>query len=82
MQALWKFKKVWLWFDNDDAGEEGLQKSLKYLLDHVDILIIPPVNIEKGDAADIRPEETQGYIDRAVTYLRYKYEKVHNSGKR
>lgn len=66
VQALWKFEKVYLWFDNDKAGRNGLLTTVQYMRNVCDVWVVPFVEMDKGDAADLPAEETQGYLDRAV----------------
>ena len=83
MAALWKFKRIYLWPDNDDPGKKALREEVKLLKEFVDIYIVPPVDIPKGDAADIPAEEVPLYLERAVPYLKWKLdnEKVHQKRK-
>ena len=64
--ALWRFPKVYLWFDNDKAGRNAIRTTTKYMRDVVDLWVIPPVELDKGDPADIPAEEIPGYIERAI----------------
>jgi DNA primase len=78
LSYLRKFKTLYLWPDNDEPGKKALLTEIKLLKDYVDIMIVPPVNIPKGDAADIDRELIPEYLLRAQTYLRWKlYEKVY-----
>lgn len=66
VQALWKFRRVYLWFDNDKAGRNALETTTKYMRNVCDVWVVPFVEKEKGDAADLEQHEVQEYLDRAV----------------
>lgn len=57
LQTLWSFDKVFLWFDNDLAGAKATETATKYLRGMVDLYVVPPVEQEKGDPADLDSEE-------------------------
>jgi DNA primase len=71
MTSLWSCEeKVYLWFDNDPAGAKGLRSATKYLRGVVDVWVVPPVTLEKGDPGDLTShDEVQGYLDRAVSIV-------------
>lgn len=69
MVSLWSFPLVYLWFDNDDPGRKATRTAIQYLKDNTEVYVIPPVDIEKGDAADIPSSELDGYLDRVKYYI-------------
>jgi DNA primase len=79
MSALHKFKRVYLWPDNDKPGLKALESEINFLKDYVDIHIVPCVDVEKGDAADISASLVPEYLANALPYLKWKlrYEKIY-----
>lgn len=77
MEVLWKFNRVYLWFDNDVAGEGAYVTAAGYLQDQCEVWAIPPVDVPKGDAADVPTDVCLEHIKNAMPYLRYKNAKVH-----
>lgn len=90
LQPLWKFKRVYLWFDNDDAGQKALYRYnedtgefrwmnvVERLKDQCEVYIVDPVGVNKGDPADVSKEECLRLLGQAKSYLRFKFEKIHN----
>lgn len=80
-QALWKFKKVTLWFDNDEAGYNATKRTISFLKNQVPLWVIPPIEeVAKGDPGDISPELMQEYLNKAMPYQIYErnYEKIYD----
>lgn len=78
MEALWSFQRVYLWFDNDDAGAGAYESAAKSLQNHCEVWAIPPATVAKGDPADISLEECRALMEKATPYLRYKNAKIYN----
>lgn len=72
MRLLWKYPNIFLWFDNDEAGAKATRTALNYLKDHCDVYIVPPVNVPKGDPADIPHEEWESYLNKAKYYINWR----------
>lgn len=71
-QALSKFDFVGYWPDNDDAGRKNTENVLKYLAPLTKVGIVPPVEGEKGDPADLSTkEQVESYLDRVMTPATY-----------
>lgn len=66
MMPLWKFDRILLWFDNDEAGTKATRTAIQYLERHCDVYVVPPVNIDKGDPADINPDAIPVYLQEAI----------------
>jgi 5S rRNA maturation endonuclease (ribonuclease M5) len=63
MVSLWGFDRVYLWFDNDPAGANATRTATKYLRNVTDVWVIPPVDQDKGDPADLQDSEAvQRYL--------------------
>lgn len=78
MAPLWKFKTIYLWPDNDLPGLNALDQEVKLLAPHADIYIVPPVDVPKGDAADLPADEMEGHLEKALPYLKWKlHEKIY-----
>jgi DNA primase len=74
--SLMSFEKVFLWFDNDRAGANATRSVIQGLKGVTDIYLIPPVEQEKGDPADLNSiEEVQNYLDQKKSLLRFELEK-------
>lgn len=62
---------VFVWPDNDGAGDKTLSDALVMLERYVPMFIIPAVPGEKSDPADLQPEEIPHYIDAAYPSVLY-----------
>lgn len=61
------FKKVYLGFDNDDAGYNAMQKGINHLDNVTKVWVIDPPQHKKGaDLADLTDEEICTFVDNAV----------------
>lgn len=72
MALLWDYKNIFLWFDNDEAGAKATSTALNYLKDHCEVYIVPPVDVAKGDPADIPYDEWEKYLNKAVYYVHWR----------
>ena len=64
--------KVYFWPDNDGAGKTNVENAIEYLSKLVQLYIVPIVDKEKGDAADLSNANIiQKYIDKAYPYTLY-----------
>lgn len=77
MALLWPYHNIFLWFDNDEAGAKATQAALNYLKDYCEVYIVPPVNIPKGDPADIPYQEWEEYLNKAEYYIHWRKNGVH-----
>lgn len=64
-QLLWPFDRVYFWPDNDHAGRENASRAIKGLDRYVDLRVVPVVDGDKSDAANLRPEAIEEYISKA-----------------
>jgi DNA primase len=67
MQHLSIFRRVLLWPDNDAAGQENVKRAVEAIRYSTEVRIVPVVDKEKGDAADVSPEGIQEYIEKAFS---------------
>jgi DNA primase len=72
MSLLWDYKNIFLWFDNDEAGAKATLTALNYLKDYCEVYIVPPVEIPKGDPADIPYDEWERYLNKAEYYVHWR----------
>jgi hypothetical protein len=56
------FQTVYYWPDNDPAGLENAKRGIKALAQYVNLKIVPVVDGEKADAANLQPEAIEEYI--------------------
>jgi DNA primase len=61
------FPTIYLWPDNDPAGEKNVKAAIDTLRYMVDLRVVPVVNKPKGDAADVSPDNIKEHISRAFT---------------
>lgn len=59
---LFGFDLVYFWPDNDDAGKTNAKRAVDGLSRYVNLMIVPVVDGEKSDAANLRPEALEEYI--------------------
>jgi DNA primase len=76
MRLLWPYENIFLWFDNDEAGAKATRTALNLLKDQCEVYIVPPVDVPKGDPADVPYEEWEGYLNRAEYYLHWNRRKT------
>jgi len=62
---LWPFNTVYYWPDNDKAGRNNTKLAIENLEQYVNLKIVPTVEGEKSDAANLDPEEISDYIKRS-----------------
>jgi DNA primase len=72
MRLLWKYPNIFLWFDNDEAGAKATRTALNLLKDHCEVYIVPPVNVPKGDPADVPYEDWEQYLNKAQYYIHWR----------
>lgn len=72
MRLLWKYPNIFLWFDNDEAGAKATRTALNLLKDHCEVYIVPPVNVPKGDPADVPYEDWEQYLNKAQYYVHWR----------
>jgi hypothetical protein len=67
--------RVYLSFDNDQAGEKALKDGIRALNHSCDLYIVDPVDLEKGDLNDLGmkkgEEAVRNHIRAANSYLMY-----------
>lgn len=64
---LFPFSCVLFWPDNDAAGRENTKRAIQELHQFVDLWIVPPVEGEKSDAANLRSaNEVTTHLQNAV----------------
>jgi hypothetical protein len=62
---LVRFGRVTYWPDNDEAGRNSTDHAVTNLWRYTDLMLAPVVNQDKGDPADLAPEELQEYAQMA-----------------
>jgi DNA primase len=77
MMLLWPYNNVFLWFDNDEAGTKATSTALNYLKEQCEVYIVPPVNVAKGDPADIPYTEWEQYLNKAQHYIHWRRNGFH-----
>jgi DNA primase len=68
---VWPFTEVYFWPDNDSAGRENTKRAIAALWKYVGLYIVPPVEGEKSDAADLSLEEVKTQLELAVPSALY-----------
>jgi DNA primase len=77
MALLWDYRNVFLWFDNDEAGRKATLTALNLLKEHCEVYIVPPVDVDKGDPADVPHEEWERYLNKAENYIHWRKNGFH-----
>jgi DNA primase len=77
MALLWKFNNIFLWFDNDEAGRKATFTALNLLKDQCEVYIVPPVDVPKGDPADVPHKDWEKYLNKAEYYIHWRKHGFH-----
>lgn len=76
-QLLYPFVDgVYMWQDNDTAGNKSRRDLIRILRDFVPIWFVPLVPGEKADPGDVLPDQIQTYLDSAYSLSEYQMEGV------
>jgi DNA primase len=62
---LTRFSNVYLWPDNDSAGKKNLERVVPIIEKLTQVKLVPVVEKEKGDAADLSAEEIEKHLQNA-----------------
>lgn len=74
---LLPFERILFWPDNDAAGWTNADRARQSLMKYSNLMYVPAVAGEKGDAADLSPEQIQEHLDHAYPASLFKLNNPH-----